>query len=180
MSEKKIDKGTGEVIASTGNSKNCFDFKKRFEGEKDFDKYYIDRVIKQVPKKVGQGEDDYVIVDKVVESKRLISEVINADSDKAGIEAYLAPYVASKTPLPGVKVEDSINDYTKCPENLADAIMLGEDARKAFNNLDPKLTKGMSYEEFITGFKNEMFQDYINKLSNKEPAKPSEDKKGEE
>ena len=180
MSEKKIDKETGEVITSTGNTKNCFDFKKRFEGEKDFDKYYIDRVIKQVPKKIGQGEDDYVIVDKVIESKRLIRDVINADSDKAGIEAYLAPYIASKTPLPGVNVEDSVNDYTKCPENLADAIMLGEDAKKAFNNLDPALTKGMTYEQFISGFKQEMFQEYVNKLSNKEPAKPSEDKKGEE
>lgn len=163
---KKINSDTGEVL--TG--KNTFACFRNFsaDAEKDFDKYYIDRVIKQVVKKIGDGENDYVIEDKEVITKRDIAEVINAQNSDAGIEAFLQPYLTSGEKLPNVNVGDEIADYTKCPDTLADAIALGEEAKKKFNSLDPKLTKGMTPEEFIQSITQKAFNEYLASLTPKE------------
>lgn len=150
-----IDKETGIV------KKNQFTVLKSFEGQKDFDKYYIDRVIKQVVQKTGDGEDDFILVDKVVETKRDIAQVINAQADEVGVDAYLRPYLASGEQIPAVQVSDNISDFTQFPETLAEVAAVGELARANFNKLDPKLTKGKSYEEFITSMTQEAFTEYL-------------------
>lgn len=164
-----VDKSTGEVILF---GPSCA---RKFEGKKDFDKYYIDRVVKQVVKKTGEGEDDYILVDKVIESKRDIQAVIQAQVPDVGIEAYMKPYLMAGEEIPDVSVTDDIQDFTAMPDNLADAIMLGEESRKKFDALPSDLKGKMSYEEFMTNFSQTMFDEFVEKML---PPK-EEEKKGE-
>ena len=145
-----------------------------YEGEKEFDKYYIDRVVKQVVKKTGEGEDDFILVDKIVESKRDIRKVINSQRDDVGIEAYLRSYQLAGEEVPDVEVGDDVQDFTRMPESLADAALLGEKSRALFASLPAELKGKMSYEEFMASFTNEMFESFIKKL---QPQK--EEKEGD-
>lgn len=150
---------------------------RKFDGEKDFDKYYIDRVVKQVVNITGEGEDDYIIVDKVIETKRDIAQVINAQADDVGVDAYMRPYLQSGESIPAVKVEEKVQDFTQMPETLADAVAIGERAKAAFKTLDPKLTKGKSYEEFILSMTQEAFSEYIKSfIPKKEETQTGKDK----
>ena len=165
--ENKL-KETGEITFGPGCAR-------KFEGEKDFDKYYIDRVVKQVVKKTGEGEDDFILVNKVIETKRDIAKEIHAQAGDAGIEAYMRQYEIMGEPIPDVKVSDDIQDFTGMPETLADAVLLGENSRKMFASLPKDLVGKMSYEEFISNFSQENFDAYIASLT---PPKV-EEKKGE-
>lgn len=128
-----------------------------FEGQKDFDKYYVDRVIKQVVKKIGEGEDDFILVDKVIETKRDIAKEIHAQAGDAGIEAYIKQYEKIGEPIPEVEVRDDIQDFTEMPSSLADAILLGEHSRDLFKSLPKDLTQKMKYDDFISSFTQEKF-----------------------
>lgn len=149
-----------------------------FVGKKDFDKYYIDRVIKQVVQKTGEGEDDFIIVDKVIETKRDIAQEINAQMGDAGIDAYLKDFeMAGVNPMDSFDgVSKDIQDFSEMPDNLADSILLGEKARVAYASLPSELKKGLSYEKFITNFTQEKFDEYMASLV---PPKVEEEKKGE-
>lgn len=160
-------KESGEITFGAGLYRD-------FEGQKDFDKYYIDRVIKQVVKKTGEGEDDYILVDKVIETKRDIAKEIHAQAGDAGIEAYIRQYEMIGEPIPDVQVDDNIQDFTNMPESLADAVLLGEKSRDLFASLPKELVGKMSYEDFIANFTQEKFDAYIASLA---PA--PEEKKGE-
>lgn len=168
---KKINASTGEVLEGK-NTFACFrDF--RDTAQKDFDKYYVERTIKQVVKKTGDGEDDFIIIEKEIENKKDIAEVINAQAGDAGIEAYLKPYLMTGEQLPAVQVSDDVQDFSNMPDNLADAIAVGDAAKKAFSKLDSKLTKGMSYEDFITSITQKGLEEYFQSLAKKE-IKPQE------
>lgn len=160
--------GTGEITFGAG----CY---RSFEGQKDFDKYYIDRVVKQVVKKTGEGEDDFILVDKVIETKRDIAKEIHAQSGDAGIDAYIRQYELIGEPIPDVVVGEDVQDFTEMPETLADAVLLGERSRKLFASLPKDLVGKMSYDEFISNFTQEKFDAYISSLM---PPK-EEEKKGE-
>lgn len=137
---------------------------RKFEGQTGFDKYYIDRVVKQVVKKTGEGEDDFILVDKVIETKRDIDEVIHAQAGDAGIEAYIRQYEMIGESIPDVEVTDDVADFTEMPDNLADAILLGENSRKLFASLPKDLVGKMNYEEFISNFTQEKFDAYMASL----------------
>ena len=151
---------------------------RKFEGQKDFDKYYIDITIKQVVKKTGDGEDDFILVDKEIITKRDISKTINAQASDVGIEAYLRNYEISGEPIPEVNVTDDVQDFTGMPGSLADAILLGENSRKKFASLPSDLKGKMSYEEFMASFTQEMFDQFISKYTPKTPEK-EKSKEGE-
>lgn len=158
---KNVDKNTGEVILF---GPACA---RSFEGRKDFDKYYIDREIKQVVKKTGEGEEDFIIVNKVIETKRDIDKYINAQASDVGIEAYLRNYEVTGEPMPDVKVGEEVQDFTNMPGSLAEAALLGEKSRKLFDSLPSDLKGKMNYEEFMTSFTNEMFDAFIEKMKSK-------------
>lgn len=147
-----------------------------FEGFKDYDKYYIDVTIKQVVKKTGDGEDDYILVDKEIITKRDIAKTINAQASDVGIEAYLKNYEITGEPMPDVVVGDEIQDFTDMPNNLAEAALLGEKSRKLFDSLPSDIKGKMGYEEFISSFTQEMFDSFLAKLS----PKVEEKKEGNE
>ena len=147
---------------------------RKFEGQKDFDKYYVDVTIKQVVKKTGEGEDDYILIDKEIETKRDIAKVIRAQFADVGIDAYLKNYELSGEPMPEVVVGDEVQDFTNMPGSLAEAALLGEKSRKLFDSLPSELKGKMGYEEFISSFTNEMFDAFIEKMKPKEKEKDGE------
>lgn len=153
---------------------------KCFEGVKNFDKYYIDRVVKQVVRKVGEGEDDYIIEDKVIETKRDIAKEINAQIGEAGIDAYLKEYeMAGVDPMESfASVSKEVYDFSEMPDNLADAALLGDRAKEAYASLPSELKKGLSYEKFITTFTQEKLDEYIKSLL-PPVEEPKEKKEGE-
>lgn len=135
-----------------------------FSGQDDFDKYYIDQVVKQVVKKVGDGEDDFILVDKVIETKRDIQKEIHAQAGDVGIEAYVRQFELAGETVSDVVLSDDVQDFTNMPDNLADAVLLGENSRKMFASLPKELVGKMSYEEFIANFTQEKFDAYVASL----------------
>ena len=157
---------------------------RKFEGQKDFDKYWIERVVKQVVKKTGDGEDDFILVDKIIETKKDIAKEIHAQAGDAGIEAYIRQYETEYGVNPldvaGPSAEDidksPISDFTKMPGSLADAVLLGENARKLYASLPSELKGKMSMDEFVSGFTQEKFDKFIASLV---PPKKEEEGKTE-
>lgn len=141
--------------------KTPFLSRKTFDGQKDFDKYYIHTVIKQVVKKVGLGEEDYVLVDKKQITKDDIAQTINSQNDEAGIDAYLKNLVLQGEELQNTSVSKNVNDFSKAPEDLAAACDLGHKMVKAFNSLPKELKKDLSIEEFLNGMTQEAFNNYM-------------------
>ena len=149
---------------------------RKFEGQKDFDKYWIDRVVKQVVKKTGDGEEDFILVDKVIESKRDIAKEIHAQAGDVGIEAYIRQFEIAGEPIPDVNLSDEVQDFTNMPGSLADAVLLGENARKLYASLPSELKGKMSMDEFVSGFTQEKFDNFIASLM---PPKKEEEGKTE-
>lgn len=167
-----INSETGEVVTF---GPGCV---RSFEGRKDFDKYYIDRVIKQVVKKTGEGEDEFILIDKVVETKRDIQKEIHAQAGDCGIDAYLKNFeMSGVSPMESFGgVSDEIVDTTQMPQTLADAQMLAKASGEMFASLPRELVGKMTYEQFISSFTQEMFDEYVKSLT-----PPVEEKKeGEE
>lgn len=123
------------------------------KGVKDFDKYYITYEVKKVLKKVGEGEDDYVLEDKIITHKDLIRSVIDAQADEVGvyniIERAIRTGDASLLKSAQVHVSDEILDITGAPADLAEGLHMSEASQKAYASLDPALTKGRTLEQFI-------------------------------
>lgn len=115
----------------------------------DFDKYYIDNEVHDVVKKTGDGEEDFIVIKKLVLKKRDIKEVINASASEVGVENMINRLARSGESLPNVVVGEDVIDTTRMPSNLAEAIQFGEEARKKFEALPKELVNGRSYEEFI-------------------------------
>lgn len=168
---KNVD--TGEIVAGFG-------VRKTYDGQKDFDQEYIDRKIIQVVKKVGKGEEDYILEEKVIETATPIDDVIQSQFDEAGIQAYLKPFIAAGEDLPDVKVDnDKVVDFTKCPEELADVSKLNETVMKAYGAIDPALKgNSKSVEEFLNSLTQEKIDTYIQSkienVSKKEEVKKDE------
>lgn len=162
MDQPKID-ANGVVLAKFGAA--CV---RSFEGQKDFDQYYVDRVIKQVAKKVGPGEEDFIIEDKVIETKRDIEKVINAQADQAGIGAFMKYYEVIGEAPPSVVVTDKVQDFTGFPEDLAGASDVGMNAMAAFKKLPKELTKGQSFEEFVGSMDQKRFNMFMKSVMPKE------------
>lgn len=143
-------------------------------GQGNWETSYVDREIKPVVKKTGEGEEDYVIINKVVETKRSVKDTIESQADDAGLEAYMKTYEMSGEVPPQVVVHDGVDDYSQMPESMAEAAAIGEQAQQAFKQLDPELTKGLSLGEFLGFITNEKVKDFYK--SKEEKLKKVEEK----
>lgn len=92
--------------------------------------------------------------------KKIGEGVISADK-YAGDRMGVPPGETDFTPLANI-------------ENFADIVALADKARATYNNLDPELRNGMSFEKFVESFDNKALQDYVAKKT----AQP-ENKDGE-
>lgn len=144
--------------------------------QKEFDKYYIDYEIKQVVKKVGDGDEDFVIENKIIEHKRDIAQEINAQADQVGVYNLMkrVALTGDDSLLPPPLEKTGVtSDYTGVPDNLLDADLMAKERIAQFNALPDELKKGRNFEEFMTTFTQDEFSIWLNSL------KPQDKKEGD-
>lgn len=101
---------------------------------KDYDKYYIDRKIIQVVKKVGEGENDFIIVTKALDSKIDIKEFVNASADSCGVYNILKKVIATgDTSYLNPISEDSFTDISNIPSTTSGVEAMQAKALKSYN-----------------------------------------------
>lgn len=139
-----------------------------YPGQKDFDEYYDDIKIIDSVKKVGDGEEDYIIVKKVVHSKRKIQDVVDADKDSVGVENIIKQVLrtgdTSLLPMDDGKCNV---DLVGAPEDLMQLKQTAVDAEKAFKNLPPELTDGLDMASFVNNMSQEKFDAFIKAMKDR-------------
>ena len=112
---------------------------KKDPGMKDPDDI-VEYGIKQVVKKVGDGEEDYVIEDKVVEVSRVNRQsYIAKDAPDVGVMNILAK-VARSGDLSllnqtGTVVPNGLQDYSELPESIGEALRSIQKGSNSFEGL---------------------------------------------
>lgn len=134
----------------------------------DFDQYYYDIQDKDVFRKAGidsDGEEYGVIEKKFIVNKIDIRETLNEQAKDVGVEAYMRALAVQGENIDDFKTEvdmNQVNDFSEMPETLADVMMAGDAAKKAFAELDPAL-KGShtTIEGFLNSLSKETIDSYI-------------------
>ena len=152
MAKSALD--TGEIVCGFG-------VRKDYEGQKDFDQTYKEVTIKKRVKKIGDGDEDFIIEEYEEVKEGPIREVIDAQVDEVGIEAYLRPYQMAGQEPPSVVVGDDVQDFSQFPEDPADAIKVGDQMMAAFYALDPALRgDAKTPAEFLASITDEKLKAY--------------------
>jgi len=145
----------GEIVCGFG-------VRKTYEGQKDFDTTYKEVTIKQRVKRVGDGDNDFIIEEYEEVKEVPIREVIDAQVDSVGIEAYMRPYQLAGVDIPGVEVSDDIQDFSQFPEDPADVIKIGDAMLDNFNKLPADLRgDAKTPEEFLASLTQEKFEAWL-------------------
>ena len=133
-----------------------------------FDTYYYDIQDKDVFRKAGvdsEGEEFGIVEKKFIVKKIDIVECLNERAKDVGVDAYMLALSAQ-----GESIEDyntqvdmnKVNDFSEMPETLADVMMSGDAAKKAFAGLDPALRGShTTIEGFLNSLSKESIDAYI-------------------
>ena len=154
MSEKKQERKIISPFTSFVNASK----------QTGFDKYYIDRQVVTVFKSTGQKDENGnslgVAEQKIIDKKVDIRELLESQKDSVGVESYIRALSIQGENINdyGTQVDNSIVDFSNCPDNLADTMLLGDQAKAAFESLDPAL-KGN--HTTIEGFLNSLTKDSV-------------------
>lgn len=138
----------------------------------DFDQEYVSIKIVDVAKKVGEGDEDYVIKKKVIREKQPIQEVVDADADSVGV--YNIIKMVTKTGDLSLLPRDSGNglvDTTNAPENLMELKEMGKQAEAAFNGLPQELVKGLDMKSFVETMTQDQFDAFIKAVADRSSGK---------
>lgn len=131
-------------------------------GQADFDQEYESIEIYDKVVKVGEGDEDFVIVKDVKKTKRLIKDVVNADKDSVGVENIIKQVLRTgDTSLLPIDKGDCNVDLVGAPESLMDLKNLGVDAEKAYNSLPADLVKGLDMKTFVENLTQDQFDAFI-------------------
>lgn len=148
----------------------------KWEGQKDFDQNYETIAIVDKVKKVGEGDDDFVIVKVVERSYKPIQEVIDADAESVGVYNIIKQVMRTgDTSLLPVDDGKCNVDMVGAPETLMEVKQMGVDAEKQFAQLSPELTKGLDMKAFVDSLTQEQFDAFMASI-----AARSEKKEGNE
>jgi hypothetical protein len=132
------------------------------EGQKDFDQEYKSIEIVDRVKKIGEGENDFVVYKDVVVSWKPIQEVIDADKDNVGVENIIKQVLRTgDTSLLPVDKGDCNVDLVGAPESLMELKQMGVQAQAKFEALPDELTKGMDMASFVNNMNQEQFDAFI-------------------
>ena len=146
-----------------------------WEGQKDFDQDYISIEIVDYAEKTGQGENDFVIKKKVVETRTPIKEVVEADADSVGVYNIIKQVMRTgDTSLLPVDKGDCNVDMVGAPETLMEVKALGQNAEKIFDQLPKELTKGLDMKAFVDNLTQEQFDAFIKAISDRSTGKVEE------
>ena len=149
----------------------------------NFDKYYYDVSEKVVFKSTGQKDDDgndLGVADSVFVVKKVdIKELLDSQKDSVGVEAYVRSLALQGDDIDSynTQVGEQVNDFSEMPETLADTMLLGDRAKRAFDSLDPELKGGhTTIEGFLNSLSKDVVEKYIaGKLEALNPAKKEGD-----
>ena len=151
--------------------------RKDYEGQKDFDQNYKEITIKKRVKKIGEGDEDFIIEEYEEVTETPIREVIDSQIDQVGIEAYLRPYQVAGVEPPSVVVGDAVQDFSQFPEDPADIAKVGDAMMQAFYSLDPVLRgDAKTPEEFLNSLTDERLKAYYASKLNVEKEGKEDDK----
>ena len=147
----------------------------KWEGQKDFDQDYITIEIVDYVEKTGEGENDYVIKKKVVETREPIADVVARDADQVGVYNIIKQVMRTgdTSLLPADDGKCQV-DLVGAPETLMEVKAMGEDAAAKYAGLDPELTKGRSLAEFIKNLSQEEFNSFIDAIKSRQEVKSEE------
>lgn len=151
---------------------NAFNAFKTYKGQTGFDKDYIDRRVVKVVKKTGPNEHDYIIVDKIIESKRPIKDVVNADKDSCGVYSIIKTLLREQGQVAvdnyinrPVDIKEDIVDVSDVPDNLMGVIDKVRDIKDIYNTLPKEITKGKDVVDFFKDFKQSDLTEYYAKIA---------------
>lgn len=131
-------------------------------GQSDFDQEYESIEIYDKVVKVGEGDEDFVVVKDVKKTKRLIKDVVNADKDSVGVENIIKQVLRTgDTSLLPIDKGDCNVDLVGAPQSLMDLKNLGVDAEKAYNALPADLVKGLDMKTFVENLTQEQFDAFV-------------------
>ena len=166
-----LDKKTGEVVGYE-------DYITPKSGP--FDEYYIDYEVVQVCKPVEGGSDeDFIITEKIKESKRKIQDVLDSQADDVGLDNMIKKFALTGDPsvLPqGVDATDEILDLTKFPSDTAEYMEYIQNLNKEYYSLTDDLREKMNPQEFVNSMTPEKLKNYID---SKQPKKDDVVKEGD-
>lgn len=140
----------------------------------DWDSEYLEVENKDVVKKTGDGEDDFVIVTKHIIHKTPVKEVVGRDSGTCSIKAIMDQVLRTgdQSLYPNPMPKDGItNDYTGVPDNLLDLDNLNKEMAAKFEALPDELKKGRSFAEFCELINQDEFLQFIAALTPKKEEK---------
>ena len=138
----------------------------------EFDTEYKTISIVDTVVKVGDGEDDFIIVKKVIEEFKPIQEVIDADADSVGVYNIIKQVMRTgDTSLLPVDKGDCNVDFVGAPESLMELDKMGANAAKKFADLDPALTKGLDMKNFVETLTQEQFDAFIKAVADRTAGK---------
>lgn len=142
-----------------------------YKGQTDFDEFYKSIKIVDTVKKVGEGEQDFVIEKKVIVENTPIQEVIDADKDNVGVENIIKQVLRTgDTSLLPVDRGDCNVDLTNAPENLMELKQMGVDAENAYQSLPEELRQGLDLVSFVNSMSQEKFDQFIQAIAARQSA----------
>lgn len=146
-----------------------------YQGQKDFDTDYKSITIVDKVVKTGEGDEDYIIQKVVIEDKKPIQEVIDADANSVGVYNIMKMFAQTgdESLLPRDRGDCNV-DIVGAPENLMELKQMGQDAEKKFAQLDPELTKGMDMAAFVNNLTQEQFDAFIKAATDRAAGKTEE------
>lgn len=143
-----------------------------WEGQKDFDTTYKSIKIVDYAVKVGEGDEDYVIKQKVIEEETPIQKVIDADKESVGVYNIIQQVLRTgdESLLPSDDGKCNV-DLVGAPENLMEVKRLGLRAEENFNKLPSELTQGMDMKAFVQNMNQEQFDAFIKAVADRSSGK---------
>lgn len=133
----------------------------------------VEYEVRQVVKKVGDGEEDFVIEDKVVEVSRVNRQAwIAKDAADVGILNIIEKVrrsgdVTLFNQLHGV-IPEGVQDYTNIPDNIGDAINVLKTGGDSFAALKA-IFGDVSFETLANMTQEELNQYLANYMSAQQP-----------
>ena len=90
--------------------------------------------------------------------------MLESQRDTVGVDSYIRALSIQGDNINdfGTLVNDNVVDFSNCPDNLADTMLLGDKAKAAFEGLDPEL-KGnhTTIEGFLNSLTQESLDSYL-------------------
>lgn len=141
-------------------------------GQKDFDQDYISISIVDKVVRTGEGDHDFIIEKEVIEERKPIAEVVQADADSVGVYNIIKQVLRTgdTSLLPADDGKCNV-DLVGAPENLMELKQMGVDAQKAFQSLPNELVQDLDMASFVNSMSQEKFDAFVNALADRQAGK---------